>query len=230
LKIEKILSLSKPATTTKKNLKFYLFIYLFFIIIFYFASARTHTSVRATRFLPRPRTVKTRPRVEPRPQVKRGRSRTSGRKGRLDGNFPPISSFMTSLSRPGESTGVGLQGGLGPEGGVGYGYALGKGSGLGWDSAPDAWNGMAVEQGWGVDDGMQEFYGISQDNDVGVPQGRGERTRRVRNAGVRGHHLVPQLSARSFNHLSDSKIEEEDDAHREDDDLNGITNIFRDDT
>jgi hypothetical protein len=30
--------------------------------------------------------------------------------------------------------------------------------------------------------------------------------------------------------LSDSKIEEEDDAHREDDDLNGITNIFRDDT
>jgi hypothetical protein len=28
-----------------------------------------------------------------------GRPRTSGRKGRLDGNFPPKSSFMTSLPR-----------------------------------------------------------------------------------------------------------------------------------
>jgi hypothetical protein len=68
LKIEKILSLSKPATTTKKIL----FIYLFF------ASARTHTSVRADAAL-RPRTVKTRPRVKPHPRGKRGRARTSGR-------------------------------------------------------------------------------------------------------------------------------------------------------
>jgi hypothetical protein len=52
---------------------------------------RWAASVR-TRFLLRPRTVKTRPRR------KRGRARTSGRKGRLDGNFPPISSFMTSLA------------------------------------------------------------------------------------------------------------------------------------
>jgi hypothetical protein len=50
-----------------------------------------------TRFLPRRRTVKTRPRVKPRPWGKRGRGRTSGRKGRPDGNFPPKSSFMTSL-------------------------------------------------------------------------------------------------------------------------------------
>jgi hypothetical protein len=49
-----------------------------------------------TRFLPRPRTVKTRPRVKQRPRGKRGRARTSGR--RPDGNFPPISSFMTSLA------------------------------------------------------------------------------------------------------------------------------------
>jgi hypothetical protein len=59
--------------------------------IVFFASART-------RFLPRPRTVKTRLRVKPRPRGKRGRVRTSGRKGRPDGNFPPISSFMTSLA------------------------------------------------------------------------------------------------------------------------------------
>jgi hypothetical protein len=46
-----------------------------------------------TRFLPRRRTVKTRPRG------KRGCGRTSGRKGLPDGNFPPNSSFMTSLVR-----------------------------------------------------------------------------------------------------------------------------------
>jgi hypothetical protein len=54
---------------------------------------RTRASAR-TRFLPHPRTVKTRPRG------KRGRARTSGRKGRPNGNFPPISSFMTSLVGP----------------------------------------------------------------------------------------------------------------------------------
>jgi hypothetical protein len=63
LKIEKILSLSKPAQT---------------------------------RFLPRPRTVKTRPWVKPRPQ---------GKRGRPDGNFPPISSFMTSLTWTAASVG-----------------------------------------------------------------------------------------------------------------------------
>jgi hypothetical protein len=42
------------------------------------------------RFLPRRRTVKSRLRVKPRPRGKRGR-------GRPDGNFPPKSSFMTSL-------------------------------------------------------------------------------------------------------------------------------------
>jgi hypothetical protein len=68
------------------------------------ASAQTHTSVSAdmgasarTRFLLRRQTVKTRPRVEPHPRGKRGRGRTSRRKGRPDGNFPPKSSFMTSL-------------------------------------------------------------------------------------------------------------------------------------
>jgi hypothetical protein len=57
-----------------------------------------------TRFLPRRRTVKTLPRVKPRPWAKRGHARTfvrrpqmSGRKGRPDDNFPPKSSFMTSL-------------------------------------------------------------------------------------------------------------------------------------
>jgi hypothetical protein len=57
LKIEKKFSLSKPATTTKKN---------YLKKIYIFASFRT-------RFLPRRRTVKTRPRG------KRGRVRTSGR-------------------------------------------------------------------------------------------------------------------------------------------------------
>jgi hypothetical protein len=61
---------------------------------------RTPASAR-TRFLPRRRTVKTHPRG------KRGRGRTferyprtSERKGRPDGNFPPKSSFMTSLDAP----------------------------------------------------------------------------------------------------------------------------------
>jgi hypothetical protein len=41
--------------------------------------------------------------VKTRPRGKHGRARTSGRKGRPDGNFPPISSFMTSLSGIGPS-------------------------------------------------------------------------------------------------------------------------------
>jgi hypothetical protein len=53
-----------------------------------------------TWFLPRPRTVKTRPRVKPRLRGKRGRGRTSRQKGRPDGNFHPKSSFMTSLLKP----------------------------------------------------------------------------------------------------------------------------------
>jgi hypothetical protein len=62
------------------NYQKFLFIYLFI----FFASMRT-------RFLLRRWAVKTHPRG------KRGRGRTSGRKGRPDGNFPPKSSFMTSL-------------------------------------------------------------------------------------------------------------------------------------
>jgi hypothetical protein len=80
LKIEKKFSLSKPATTTKK-INFILFYFIFF-------------RVRADA-LPRPRTVKTRPRG------KRGRALTSERKGRPDGNFLPKSSFMTSLRQDG---------------------------------------------------------------------------------------------------------------------------------
>jgi hypothetical protein len=70
-KIEEKFSLSKPATTTKKK--------------FFYPRGRARVCVDAgpastwTRFLPRRRTVKTRPRVKPRLRGKRGRVRTSGR-------------------------------------------------------------------------------------------------------------------------------------------------------
>jgi hypothetical protein len=103
LKIEKkVLSFQAGNNYQKKKFKKF-FILFCFILFFHIrantsAFAQTHSSVRAdasasawTRFLPHRRTVKTRP------WGKRGRERTSGQKGRADGNFPPKSSFMTSL-------------------------------------------------------------------------------------------------------------------------------------
>jgi hypothetical protein len=51
-----------------------------------------------TRFLPHPRTVKTRPWVKPRPRGKCGRGRTSRRNGRPDRYFHPKTFVMTTLS------------------------------------------------------------------------------------------------------------------------------------